>query len=850
MRGSGQPGDHRLPWVAARFEVRGRLGGGPHGDVFEAHDSHLGLRAAVKVIPASPDEAPRLAEALGVLIDTLRELNAPSLAAAYDVGLTGEDPGGDATAGGGIYVATELAPLGSVGAFPRAPLGLMAGWILELLDAAEACHSVGLTHGHIAPTNALIEAEPDGSLHASLADLGLAPVTSRRPPKLDEGIAQDVRDLALLTLDVLGQRGAVDWAVRRAVAPLAFRPDLEIPPPLRALLELAAATPSWGDARALRGALAPLASAGTVPGPPGVASTQAQGAVGAQPRAAAAASDATAEEPSGASAVERAPDLAPPVPVAASEVGAMWAAMSLATTRRAALDAVAAQAATQCGATGLVLYQRTAAGDAAPHASRGEAAPLDAPGVYAAARAVLAGAPGSLVAPGDAGTSADVRAAVVPFPLGENVEALSVCWPAPDGAGGAGAAREGEEALPPVGPQGRLSRLALLGAMGAAVAERASARQALLDETATRAALMDMARDALVLLGAGGVVRGLTATAADLLDIHREAAVGRELGSLRGLGSLGRVLRWARAVEDEVVAISGGQVLVRAQPVDTGAVVRLEPMKRGSRPASGSWQRRRGLEHVVGTDPALVAAVRQARRAATHSRPISIEGEPGTGRKLLAEAIHRTSARAEGPFLVFRAAAIPTSTHAQVLLGVDGQGAMGGGPRPGKLPIAHRGTLVIERPDCLPGEVQDVLTHVMAHGYGTPLGGGAKFPADVRIIAITERPLEEIAEEGRCAEELVRLLRANRVLLPPLRARRGDVPALLRHALTAAARDAGRATMEVAPEVLQSLSAYDWPGNVRELVQLADAWMTLMPPDATAIERVPSHIERALSLAL
>jgi len=860
--------------VAARFEVRGRLGAGPHGAVLEAEDTHLGLRAAVKLVPVAPGDGGRLVEALGVLVDTLRELDAPALAVAYDVGLVGE------AEGAGVYVATELAPLGSVAAFPRASAPLVAAWTLELLDALEACHLVGLTHGHVAPTNALVEAEADGTLHARLVDVGLAPVVSRRPPALDVGMAQDVRDLALLALDLLAARGAVDWARRRAAAPLPFRPDVAVPASLRALFEHAAANPAWGDARALRDALAPLAALH------GGRHAETGGAVvaPASERPSAPGDEAEGEGEEGEGRLSAAQRIA-----AARALASTWAALSRATTARATLDALAGRAAALCGATGLAVLRRAPSGEAVSVAGRGQASRLDTPAVYEAARAVADGAAARLVPTG--GVPATGWAAVVPFTRGENVEVLAVCWPAPEpGAHGDGDGGVEEAPPPPTGRDGKagegpageapardespsggavplgsagheaapararacLPQIEVLAALGAAVAERAAARDALLDETATRAALMDMAGDALVLLGPGGIIRGLTPAAAEVLDVHREAAVGRELSSLRGLGALGRVLRWARAVDGEVVAVAGGQLLVRSQPVDGGAVVQLELLRPGNRPASGSWQRRRGLEHVVGSDPALVAAVRKARRAAAHSRPLLIEGEPGTGRKLLAEAVHRTSGRAEGPFLVFRAAAIPAATHAQVLLGVEGARGPGGrgSARPGKLSVAHGGTLVIERPDCLPREVQEVLRRVVAHGYGTPLGGGAKFPADVRLIAITEVPLEVAVREGRCGEELARLLGHHRVRLPPLRERAGDIPALLKHAIRGAAQAAGRAPLELAPEVLSALTAYEWPGNVRELVQLADAWMTLLPPETTTIERVPAHIGRALSLTL
>ncbi|MCU0290502.1 MAG: sigma 54-interacting transcriptional regulator [Thermoanaerobaculaceae bacterium] len=197
---------------------------------------------------------------------------------------------------------------------------------------------------------------------------------------------------------------------------------------------------------------------------------------------------------------------------------------------------------------------------------------------------------------------------------------------------------------------------------------------------------------------------------------------------------------------------------------------------------------------------------------------VLLEGETGTGKELLARAIHGASQRRRGPFVAVNCAAIPESLIEAELFGVRA-GAFTGADRdrPGRFASAERGTLLLDEVGELTPTVQVKLLRVLQEHAFEPLGSNTSIPTSARIIAATNRDLRELVRAGSFREDLFYRINVVRLELPPLRRRREDIPLLVEHFTSALNCRQGRTVSGVSPDALALLVAHDWPGNVREL---------------------------------
>ena len=224
-----------------------------------------------------------------------------------------------------------------------------------------------------------------------------------------------------------------------------------------------------------------------------------------------------------------------------------------------------------------------------------------------------------------------------------------------------------------------------------------------------------------------------------------------------------------------------------------------------------------GSHGIVGKSPALQGVLRLVERVATTDAAILIRGETGTGKELIADLIHRLSAR-RGPLVKFNCTAIPTGLLESELFGHE-RGAFTGAiaRRIGRFELAHKGTLLLDEIGDLPLDLQPKLLRVLEeHGFER-VGSTQTTPSDVRIIAATNRPLEELVEEGQFRADLYYRLNVFPIDLPPLRERTEDIPLLVRHFVMRHARKLGRRIEYISPDVMETLVRHPWPGNVREL---------------------------------
>lgn len=244
----------------------------------------------------------------------------------------------------------------------------------------------------------------------------------------------------------------------------------------------------------------------------------------------------------------------------------------------------------------------------------------------------------------------------------------------------------------------------------------------------------------------------------------------------------------------------------------------------------------------MGRSEALETVKRLARKAARTPSTVLITGESGTGKELLARAIHAASPFAEGPFVSVNCAAIPENLLEAELFGYE-EGAFTGarkGGKPGKIELADGGTLFLDEIGDMPLAMQAKLLRVLEERRVERVGGVTSRPVRVRVIAATNRSLEEMVRKGAFRADLYYRLNIIRLHLPPLRERRTDIPLLLSHHLERVVRRYRLPAKSFTKEAVSILLAYHWPGNVRELVNTVEALVNLVDgPDIRPEDLLP-----------
>ena len=234
--------------------------------------------------------------------------------------------------------------------------------------------------------------------------------------------------------------------------------------------------------------------------------------------------------------------------------------------------------------------------------------------------------------------------------------------------------------------------------------------------------------------------------------------------------------------------------------------------------AHGSRQSRYTFASFVGTSPAAVEVKRQARRAAQSGSPVLLLGETGTGKELLAHAIHAASRRASGPFVSVNIAAVPDTLLEAEFFGVA-PGAYTGAERKGrvgKFKLADGGTLFLDEIGDMPPGLQAKLLRALQEGEIEPLGSNQLVPFDARVVAATSRDLPALVASGQFREDRYYRLNVLPVRVPPLRERRGDIPALI-EVLGEDMAHRGSPPPELSASAVALLAAQQWRGNIREL---------------------------------
>ncbi len=233
---------------------------------------------------------------------------------------------------------------------------------------------------------------------------------------------------------------------------------------------------------------------------------------------------------------------------------------------------------------------------------------------------------------------------------------------------------------------------------------------------------------------------------------------------------------------------------------------------------------------LIGTTPAMRALFRTIGKLAQAPLSVLVTGETGTGKELVARALHRESPRARKPFVALNTAAIPSELLESELFGHEAGAFTGATKRHvGRFEQADGGTLFLDEIGDMPASLQTRLLRVLAEGEFFRVGGRELIRVDVRVIAATHQPLEALVADGRFRADLLHRLDVVRLQLPPLRARRDDVPPLAASFFASAAAKLGTPAKRFAIPALERLRTYDWPGNVRELENLCWRLSVLAP---------------------
>ena len=235
-----------------------------------------------------------------------------------------------------------------------------------------------------------------------------------------------------------------------------------------------------------------------------------------------------------------------------------------------------------------------------------------------------------------------------------------------------------------------------------------------------------------------------------------------------------------------------------------------------------------GFKGIVGQSPAIRETLKQVKTVASTSSTVLLLGETGTGKELIARAIHDCGQRKEGPLVKFSCAAIPTGLLESELFGHE-RGAFTGAvaQKTGRLEIADHGTLFLDEVGDLPLELQPKLLRVMQEREFERLGSTRTTRVDVRFVAATHRDLESMVVQNQFRSDLFYRLNVFPINLPALRDRPDDIPLLARHFVQQFSQRMNKTIETIPGEVMEALTRYTWPGNIRELQNLIERAMIL-----------------------
>jgi DNA-binding NtrC family response regulator len=257
--------------------------------------------------------------------------------------------------------------------------------------------------------------------------------------------------------------------------------------------------------------------------------------------------------------------------------------------------------------------------------------------------------------------------------------------------------------------------------------------------------------------------------------------------------------------------------------------------------------RRYSFKSIIGKSREMQEVYAKIEQIADTRTTVLITGESGTGKELVARALHYNSTRKERPFIAINCAALPETLIESELFGHE-RGAFTDAQvrKVGQFELADNGTLFLDEVADLSLATQAKLLRVLQEKEFTRVGGTRTIRVDVRLIAATNKNLDQALKQGSLREDLYYRINVVPIHLPPLRERKEDLPLLVNHFLAKKAEEEGHSSKQMSPEAMTLMMNYDWPGNVRELQNIIEQMMTLCPNSMILSEDLPDHFRKQL----
>ncbi len=386
--------------------------------------------------------------------------------------------------------------------------------------------------------------------------------------------------------------------------------------------------------------------------------------------------------------------------------------------------------------------------------------------------------------------------------------------------------------------------------------------------------VLEVAYEGIVLVDAFGLIREFNEAYARFLGVDRSSVIGKPVIDVIENTRLHEVIKSGIPERGHIQVIQGQEMVVHRIPIwSNGKVIGaigmlifegvtelyniLGRMQELSRHVEGTSnearEKERGRLHitfnqVIGRSVAITELKRSGRRAARTPVTVLITGESGTGKEVLAKAIHNSSAYSSGSFVSINCAAIPEQLLEAELFGYD-EGAFTGarkGGKPGKFELAHKGTLFLDEIGDMPLIMQAKILRVLEERTAERVGALKSYDVDARIIAATNRDLEDMVKKGLFREDLYYRLNIIRLHIPPLRERKEDIPLLLSYHFERLAREFDVSVKQLKAETIQLLMNYEWPGNIRELVNTVEVLLTMTEHDEIGLSDIPHRLHQKL----
>ena len=305
-------------------------------------------------------------------------------------------------------------------------------------------------------------------------------------------------------------------------------------------------------------------------------------------------------------------------------------------------------------------------------------------------------------------------------------------------------------------------------------------------------------------------------------------------------------------IETAVEALKRGAVDYLVKPLNIeGLRVRVEralehqELVRVNRKLEERLDKRFGYEGIIGNSESLRKVIELCRQIAETDVSVLITGENGTGKELIAQALHENSLRRNRPLVPLNCAALSPQLVESELFGHE-KGAFTGAnfQKKGRFEFSDRGTLFLDEVGDIPLETQVKLLRVLEDGQITRVGSNKPIKVDVRLISATNRDIEDLIRDGTFREDLYYRLKVVTVHLPPLRERRQDIPLLLNHFIGEFSQAHKKPVREIEREAVNILSSYAWPGNVRELKHVVENMVVVSQGPVLSVENLPENIHQ------